>query len=90
MLAMYLAEYHGKGACGEEAGKVIHLQIEHIVVGKGKGVEASIRGVETNTAEQLCDYLGEHHSEVTRTQTELIHQVDKHKFHYLLHGSFLN
>ena len=25
MLVMFLAEYHGKGACDEEAGNVIHL-----------------------------------------------------------------
>ena len=30
MLAMFLAEYHGKGACDEEAGNGIHLQIKHM------------------------------------------------------------
>ena len=61
----------------------------YIGVGKTKGVEASVHGVEINTAKQLCNYLREHHSEVTRTPNELIHQVDKRKFHYLPHGSFL-
>ena len=27
MLTMFLAEYNGKGACDEEAGNIIHLEI---------------------------------------------------------------
>ena len=42
-----------------------------------------------NTAYDLYSYLKQHHSTVTNSYHEALHQVDKREFHYFLCGTFL-
>ena len=43
---------------------------------------AAVHGSEINTAFDLYTSLKQHHSQVTNTYHEALHQVDNHEFHY--------
>ena len=57
--------------------------------GKTGAETAAIHGFEINTAFDLYTYLKQHHSQVTNSYHEALHQVDKHEFHYFPRGTFL-
>ena len=57
--------------------------------GKTGAESAAVHGYEINTAFDLYMYPKEHHSQVTNSYHEALHQVDKRKFHYLPRGTFL-
>ena len=51
---------------------------------------ASIHGKTIDTAYDLYLYLKQHHSTVTHTYHEALHQVDKREYHYFPRGTFLS
>ena len=59
--------------------------------GKTGAERAALHGFEINTAYDLYTFLKQHHSTVTNSYHEALHQVDKRdlEFHYCLHGTFL-
>ena len=51
--------------------------------GRKTGSEsAGLHSFEINTAFGLYNYLKQQHSTVTNSYHKVLHQVDKHKFHY--------
>ena len=57
--------------------------------GKTGAETAALHGFEINTAYDLYTFLKQHHSEVTNSYHEALHQVEKRKFHYFPCGTFL-
>ena len=51
---------------------------------------ASIHGKTIDTAYDLYLYLKQHHSSVTHTYHEALHQIDKREYHYFPRGTFLS
>ena len=74
----FTAEQHGKGIWDAEGGG-----------GKTGAETAALHGFEINTAYDLYTFLKQHHSEVTNSYHEALHQVDKREFHYFPRGTFL-
>ena len=57
--------------------------------GKTGAERAALHGFEINTAFDLYNFLKQHHSTVTNSYHEALHQVDKREFHYFPRGTFL-
>ena len=57
--------------------------------GKTGAEQAALHGFEINTAFDLYTFLKQHHSTVTNSYHEALHQVDKREFHYFPRGTFL-
>ena len=57
--------------------------------GKTGAERAALRGFEINTAYDLYTCLKQHHSTVTNSYHEALHQVNKREFHYFPRGTFL-
>ena len=57
--------------------------------GKTGAERAALHGFEINTAYDLYTFLKQHHSTVTNSYHEALHQVDKREFHYFPCGTFL-
>ena len=52
-------------------------------LGKTKALVAATHGINIDTAQQLCEYLREHHSELSSEQHERLHEVS-HAFNNML------
>ena len=63
-----------------------------IVIGGDKtdASSASVHGKTIDTAYDLYLYLKEHHSTVSHTYHEALHQIDKREYHYFPRGTFLS
>ena len=57
--------------------------------GKTGAERAALHGFEIITAFDLYNFLKRHHSTVTNSYHEALHQVDKREFHYFPRGTFL-
>ena len=57
--------------------------------GKTGAERAALHGFEINTAFDLYTFLKQHHSTVTNSYHEALHQVDSREFHYFPRGTFL-
>ena len=101
----FTAEQHGKGTSSvsflSQHGLFLplHCYLSHFFFqgvwdaegggGKTGAERAALHGFEINTAFDLYNFLKQHHSIVTNSYHEALHQVDKREFHYFPRGTFL-